>query len=111
MTLPADRPKEFYKPDFSVEHEYNAEFLEMSMGNSVENLQDYWDVIEREPQLQGSFIWDWGIEVNGDSPHFYLMGQPFRSVIRKLRERVFLPISMETIYSPGSTSSPNLLRL
>ncbi len=30
-----------------------------AMGNSVGNLQDYWDVIEREPQLQGGFIWDW----------------------------------------------------
>ena len=29
------------------------------MGNSVGNLQDYWDVIERYPQLQGGFIWDW----------------------------------------------------
>jgi beta-galactosidase len=30
-----------------------------AMGNSVGNLQDYWDVIERERQLQGGFIWDW----------------------------------------------------
>jgi beta-galactosidase len=30
-----------------------------AMGNSVGNLQDYWDVIEAEPQLQGGFIWDW----------------------------------------------------
>ncbi|QQX80795.1 DUF4981 domain-containing protein [Shewanella sp. KX20019] len=30
-----------------------------AMGNSVGNLQDYWDVIERHPQLQGGFIWDW----------------------------------------------------
>ncbi|MFC2168628.1 glycoside hydrolase family 2 TIM barrel-domain containing protein [Acidobacteriota bacterium] len=30
-----------------------------AMGNSVGNFQDYWDVIEREPQLQGGFIWDW----------------------------------------------------
>ena len=30
-----------------------------AMGNSVGNLQDYWDVIEREPLLQGGFIWDW----------------------------------------------------
>ena len=30
-----------------------------AMGNSVGNLQDYWDVIEREPQIQGGFIWDW----------------------------------------------------
>ncbi|MCG8410776.1 MAG: DUF4981 domain-containing protein [Bacteroidales bacterium] len=30
-----------------------------AMGNSVGNLQDYWDVIERYPMLQGGFIWDW----------------------------------------------------
>jgi beta-galactosidase len=31
-----------------------------AMGNSVGNLQDYWDVIERYPDvLQGGFIWDW----------------------------------------------------
>ncbi|GIU06556.1 MULTISPECIES: glycoside hydrolase family 2 TIM barrel-domain containing protein [unclassified Shewanella] len=30
-----------------------------AMGNSVGNLQDYWDVIEQYPQLQGGFIWDW----------------------------------------------------
>ncbi len=30
-----------------------------AMGNSVGNLQDYWDVIERHEQLQGGFIWDW----------------------------------------------------
>jgi beta-galactosidase len=29
------------------------------MGNSVGNLQDYWDVIEKYPALQGGFIWDW----------------------------------------------------
>lgn len=30
-----------------------------AMGNSVGNLQDYWEVIERYPNLQGGFIWDW----------------------------------------------------
>ncbi|PLX01868.1 MAG: beta-galactosidase, partial [Marinilabiliales bacterium] len=30
-----------------------------SMGNSTGNLQDYWDVIEKYPELQGGFIWDW----------------------------------------------------
>lgn len=30
-----------------------------AMGNSVGNLQDYWDVIEEYPVLQGGFIWDW----------------------------------------------------
>jgi len=30
-----------------------------AMGNSVGDFQDYWDVIERYPVLQGGFIWDW----------------------------------------------------
>jgi len=30
-----------------------------SMGNSTGNFQDYWDVIEKYPALQGGFIWDW----------------------------------------------------
>jgi beta-galactosidase len=30
-----------------------------AMGNSLGNLQDYWDVIEEYPTMQGGFIWDW----------------------------------------------------
>ncbi|QCX39742.1 DUF4981 domain-containing protein [Aureibaculum algae] len=30
-----------------------------AMGNSTGNFQDYWDVIEKYPNLQGGFIWDW----------------------------------------------------
>jgi beta-galactosidase len=30
-----------------------------SMGNSTGNLQDYWNVIEKYPKLQGGLIWDW----------------------------------------------------
>ena len=30
-----------------------------AMGNSVGNLQDYWEVIKKYPSLQGGFIWDW----------------------------------------------------
>ena len=30
-----------------------------AMGNSVGNLQDYWDAIEKYDNLQGGFIWDW----------------------------------------------------
>ena len=30
-----------------------------AMGNSVGNLQDYWDLIYKYDQLQGVFIWDW----------------------------------------------------
>ncbi|NLF00299.1 MAG: DUF4981 domain-containing protein, partial [Anaerolineales bacterium] len=30
-----------------------------AMGNSVGNLQEYWDAVARYPRLQGGFIWDW----------------------------------------------------
>ena len=30
-----------------------------AMGNSLGNFQDYWDVIESNPTMQGGFIWDW----------------------------------------------------
>ena len=30
-----------------------------AMGNSVGNLKEYWDVIEKYDNLQGGFIWDW----------------------------------------------------
>ena len=30
-----------------------------AMGNSVGNLQDYWDVMDKYDVLQGGFIWDW----------------------------------------------------
>ncbi len=30
-----------------------------AMGNSVGNLAEYWEVIDRYPNLQGGFIWDW----------------------------------------------------
>ncbi len=30
-----------------------------AMGNSVGNLQEYWDLIYNNEQLQGGFIWDW----------------------------------------------------
>lgn len=30
-----------------------------AMGNSIGNLKDYWDIIEKYPNLQGGFIWDW----------------------------------------------------
>jgi len=40
------------KPAIMIEYAH-------AMGNSVGNLQDYWDIIERYPSLQGGFIWDW----------------------------------------------------
>ena len=40
------------KPAIMIEYAH-------AMGNSVGNLQDYWDIIDRYPVLQGGFIWDW----------------------------------------------------
>lgn len=34
-----------------------------AMGNSVGNLQDYWDTFEEYTALQGGFIWDWADQV------------------------------------------------
>ena len=31
----------------------------LTMGNSLGNFQDYWDVIEAEPMLVGGFVWEW----------------------------------------------------
>lgn len=45
-----------------------------AMGNSVGNLQDYWDVIETYPCLQGGHIWDWvdqGIRQHTPDGKFY----------------------------------------
>lgn len=45
-----------------------------SMGNSTGNLQDYWDVIEKYPILQGGLIWDWvdqGLLETGDEGEEY----------------------------------------
>ncbi|WP_136464971.1 glycoside hydrolase family 2 TIM barrel-domain containing protein [Flagellimonas onchidii] len=54
------------KPEYLIEHgESNSDkpsiMIEYAhaMGNSVGNLQDYWDIIEKYPNLQGGFIWDW----------------------------------------------------
>ncbi|PKL82327.1 MAG: beta-galactosidase [Ignavibacteriae bacterium HGW-Ignavibacteriae-3] len=52
-----------------------------AMGNSVGNLQDYWDVIESHDQLQGGSIWDWvdqGFPMkNADGKKFWAYGGDF----------------------------------
>ncbi|QNM84298.1 DUF4981 domain-containing protein [Polaribacter pectinis] len=41
-----------YKPLIQCEYAH-------AMGNSLGNLQDYWNLIEANPTMQGGFIWDW----------------------------------------------------
>ena len=51
-----------------------------AMGNSVGNLQDYWDLIERYPNLQGGFIWDWadqGLLRNDEKGSYWVYGGDF----------------------------------
>lgn len=52
-----------------------------AMGNSVGNLQDYWDVIEKYDALQGGFIWDWVdqglLTTNEEGEEFFAYGGDF----------------------------------
>jgi beta-galactosidase len=52
-----------------------------AMGNSVGNLQDYWDLIEKYDALQGGFIWDWvdqGLRVvSGEGEAYWAYGGDF----------------------------------
>ena len=52
-----------------------------AMGNSVGNLQDYWDAIEKYKVLQGGFIWDWvdqSLEyTNKDGVKYWAYGKDF----------------------------------
>lgn len=52
-----------------------------AMGNSVGNLQDYWDYFDEHREIQGGFIWDWvdqGIlQHNEDCKEFWAYGGDF----------------------------------
>lgn len=52
-----------------------------AMGNSVGNLQKYWDVIYANPQAQGGFIWDWVdqtlLETRADGSVYWAFGGDF----------------------------------
>lgn len=50
---------------------------EHAMGNSVGNIKDYWEIIERYPNLQGGFIWDWvdqGLADENENGKFWAFG-------------------------------------
>jgi beta-galactosidase len=52
-----------------------------AMGNSVGNLQDYWDLIESFDVMQGGFIWDWVdqglLTTNEQGEEFFAYGGDF----------------------------------
>ncbi len=49
-----------------------------AMGNSVGNLQDYWDFLDEHKELQGGFIWDWVdqglLKTNEEGEEFWAYG-------------------------------------
>lgn len=50
---------------------------EHAMGNSVGNIKDYWEIIEKYPHLQGGFIWDWvdqGLANQNEKGKFWAYG-------------------------------------
>ena len=52
-----------------------------AMGNSLGGMSDYWDLIRKEPQLQGGCIWDWvdqGLRKKSeDGKEFFAYGGDF----------------------------------
>ena len=50
---------------------------EHAMGNSIGNIKDYWEIIEKYPNLQGGFIWDWvdqGLANENENGKFWAYG-------------------------------------
>lgn len=73
MYMGIDQMKNYAKHNYHYRPLIQCEYAH-AMGNSIGNLQDYWDVIEAYPKLQGGFIWDWvdqGIEKFTESGERY----------------------------------------
>lgn len=55
-----------------------------AMGNSLGNIQDYWDSIFKYPALQGGFVWDWADKsleyVNSKGVKYYAYGYDYDQI-------------------------------
>lgn len=80
-----------------------------AMGNSVGNLVDYWDVIEKYDHLQGGFIWDWvdqGLrKKTGDGREFWAWGGDFGE------EKSDRNFCMNGLVLPDRSVTPKLLEV
>jgi beta-galactosidase len=80
-----------------------------AMGNSVGNLIDYWDVIEKYDHLQGGFIWDWvdqGIRKRtDDGREFWAYGGDFGE------EKSDQNFCMNGLVLPDRSVTPKLLEV
>ena len=104
-----------------------------AMGNSVGNLQEYWDVIEANDHVSGAAIWDWvdqgiakkinpgykkGVENSGSlllkEGEFWAYGGDFGDFPNNgefIQSRKFLPISMNLRLWMSSIMSMNGCRM
>lgn len=77
-----------------------------SMGNSLGNFQDYWDLIETYPVLQGGFIWDFvdqGMDAYRNGVHYYEYGGGFGQ--EKIRNDG--AFCMNGLFSPDRKPNPH----
>lgn len=96
------------------------------MGNSGGNLQDYWDVINAYPMLQGGFIWEWadqgllltnenGVKYMGYG-HDYHPGLPTdgafinKGLVNGLREPIPHYFEVKKVYQPVKLHAVDLTR-
>ena len=79
-----------------------------AMGNSVGNLQDYWDVIEKYDVLQGGFIWDWVdqglLTKNDEGTPFYAFGGDFGASDRQNDDN----FCINGLVNPDRSAHPSL---
>ncbi len=82
-----------------------------AMNNSVGNLQDYWDVIENHPKLQGGFIWEWVdqgmLKTAPDGKKFYGFGGDL-SPVGAPSDGVF---SIKGLVFPDRSPKPSLFEV
>jgi len=80
-----------------------------AMGNSVGNLKDYWDAIEKHPRIQGAFIWDWvdqGLrQKTDDGEEWFAYGGDFGE---KVTDGNFC---INGLISPDRTIQPELIEV
>lgn len=80
-----------------------------AMGNSVGNLQDYWDIIEQYETLQGGSIWDWvdqGLrKKTADGREFWAYGGDFGE------EKSDRNFCINGLVMPDRTVTPKLLEV
>jgi beta-galactosidase len=98
---------------------------EHTMGNSGGNFQDYWDVIDAWPQLQGGCVWDWVdqglLEKDKDGKEFWAYGGDFgdrpnddnfccNGMVRADRQPNPSLLEAKHAYQPVRITAVNLLR-